>query len=76
LEECPLLVSVRLISCFSSFDLIKLLSAAAPLDETKQSHIALSLVRCPPPSQIFQDRKDILTKMDEYFSKDIRRRHV
>ncbi|KAJ7839930.1 FabD/lysophospholipase-like protein [Mycena olivaceomarginata] len=51
-------------------------AAAAPLDETKKSHTALSLVQCPPPSPIFQGRKDILTKMDEYFSKDIGRRHV
>ncbi|KAJ7854588.1 FabD lysophospholipase-like protein [Mycena olivaceomarginata] len=49
---------------------------AAPLYEIKQFHTALSLVRCPPPSQIFQGRKDILTKMEEYFSKDIGRRHV
>ncbi|KAJ7797096.1 FabD lysophospholipase-like protein [Mycena leptocephala] len=31
---------------------------------------------CPPPSQIFQGRQDILAKMDEYFSKDIGERHI
>ncbi|KAF8217385.1 hypothetical protein K438DRAFT_1701902 [Mycena galopus ATCC 62051] len=38
--------------------------------EIEQSNTALALVRCPPPSQIFQGRQDILEKMDEYFSKD------
>jgi hypothetical protein len=37
---------------------------------------ALALVRCPPPSQIFQGRQDILEKMDEYFSRDIGERHI
>ncbi|KAJ7845248.1 FabD/lysophospholipase-like protein [Mycena olivaceomarginata] len=35
-----------------------------------------TLARCPPPSQIFQGRQDILAKMDDYFSKDIGKRHV
>ncbi|KAF8185912.1 hypothetical protein K438DRAFT_1765687 [Mycena galopus ATCC 62051] len=38
--------------------------------EIEQSNTALALVRCPPLSQIFQGRQDILEKMDEYFSKD------
>ncbi|KAJ7827110.1 hypothetical protein B0H14DRAFT_3144690 [Mycena olivaceomarginata] len=45
-------------------------------NEVKQSQAALALIRCPPPSQIFQGRLDILAKMGEYFSKDIGRRHV
>ncbi|KAJ7857853.1 hypothetical protein B0H13DRAFT_2574097 [Mycena leptocephala] len=31
---------------------------------------------CPPPSQIFRGRQDILAKMDEYFSEDIGERHT
>ncbi|KAF8143155.1 hypothetical protein K438DRAFT_651797 [Mycena galopus ATCC 62051] len=38
--------------------------------EIQQSNAALALVRCPPPSQIFQGRQDILEKMDEYFSRE------
>jgi hypothetical protein len=57
-------------------DLIKLLPAAAAFDEIKQSQAVLSLVRCPPLSQIFQGRQDILTRMDEYFSRDIGERHI
>ncbi|KAJ7808425.1 hypothetical protein B0H14DRAFT_3762178 [Mycena olivaceomarginata] len=49
--------------------------SSAP-NEVKQSQAALVLIRCPPPSQIFQGRLDILAKMGEYFSKDIGRRHV
>ncbi|KAJ7228086.1 P-loop containing nucleoside triphosphate hydrolase protein, partial [Mycena rebaudengoi] len=30
----------------------------------------------PPPSQIFQGRRDILDKMHQYFSKDIGKRHI
>ncbi|KAF8185773.1 P-loop containing nucleoside triphosphate hydrolase protein [Mycena galopus ATCC 62051] len=44
------------------------------LSEIKQSNTALALVRCPPPSQIFQGRQDILEKMDAYFSRDSRQR--
>ncbi|KAJ7347979.1 FabD/lysophospholipase-like protein [Mycena albidolilacea] len=51
-------------------------SAAAALDEIKQSQAVLFLVRCPPPSQIFQGRQDILTRMEEYFSRDIGERHI
>jgi Cdc6-like AAA superfamily ATPase len=35
-----------------------------------------ALVRCPPPSQIFQGRQDILEKMDACFSNDTGERHV
>ncbi|KAF8143143.1 hypothetical protein K438DRAFT_1945953 [Mycena galopus ATCC 62051] len=35
--------------------------------EIQQSNAALALVRCPPPSQIFQGQQDILEKIDEYF---------
>ncbi|KAJ7810868.1 hypothetical protein B0H14DRAFT_2459902 [Mycena olivaceomarginata] len=35
-----------------------------------------ALVRCPPPSQIFQGRQDILERMDECFSNDTGGRHV
>ncbi|KAJ7803127.1 hypothetical protein B0H14DRAFT_3154670 [Mycena olivaceomarginata] len=49
--------------------------SSAP-NEVKKSQAALALIRCPPPSQIFQGRLDILAKMGEYFSKDIGRRHV
>ncbi|KAJ7862029.1 hypothetical protein B0H14DRAFT_517745 [Mycena olivaceomarginata] len=35
-----------------------------------------ALVRCPPPSQIFQGRQDILERMDECFSNDTWGRHV
>ncbi|KAJ7260254.1 hypothetical protein C8J57DRAFT_1471845 [Mycena rebaudengoi] len=31
---------------------------------------------CPPPSRIFQGRRDILDKMHEYFAQDIGNRHV
>ncbi|KAJ7260249.1 hypothetical protein C8J57DRAFT_1471841 [Mycena rebaudengoi] len=31
---------------------------------------------CPPPSRIFQGRRDILDKMHEYFAQDIGKRHV
>ncbi|KAJ7289410.1 P-loop containing nucleoside triphosphate hydrolase protein [Mycena rebaudengoi] len=31
---------------------------------------------CPPPSQMFHGRRDILDKMHTYFSQDIGRRHV
>ncbi|KAJ7354595.1 hypothetical protein DFH08DRAFT_773846 [Mycena albidolilacea] len=41
--------------------------------EIKQSR---ALVRCPPPSQIFQGRQDILQKMKEYFSNDTGERHL
>ncbi|KAF7345877.1 Nephrocystin-3 [Mycena venus] len=44
--------------------------------KTKQSKAALALVRCPPPSQIFQGRQDILEKMEEYFSKNPGQRHI
>ncbi|KAJ7888007.1 hypothetical protein B0H13DRAFT_2277447 [Mycena leptocephala] len=50
---------------------------AVPIaSEFKQFSPALALVRCPPPSRIFQGRQDILAKMDEYFSKDIGERHI
>ncbi|KAJ7819757.1 hypothetical protein B0H14DRAFT_2600393 [Mycena olivaceomarginata] len=52
------------------------LTTAAALDDVKQSEAALALVRCPPSSQIFQGRQDILAKMTEYFSKDIGTRHI
>ncbi|KAJ7857860.1 hypothetical protein B0H13DRAFT_2574107 [Mycena leptocephala] len=44
--------------------------------EFQQFNPALALVRCPPPSQIFQGGQDILAKMDDYFSKDIGERHT
>ncbi|KAJ6499503.1 hypothetical protein DFH09DRAFT_1289964 [Mycena vulgaris] len=44
--------------------------------EINQSNAALPLVKCPPPSQIFQGRQDILQKMDEYFSTAIGERHI
>ncbi|KAJ6533869.1 hypothetical protein DFH09DRAFT_1284320 [Mycena vulgaris] len=44
--------------------------------EINQSKVALPLVKCPPPSQIFQGRQDILKKMDEYFSRAIGERHI
>ncbi|KAJ7367478.1 hypothetical protein DFH08DRAFT_927989 [Mycena albidolilacea] len=52
------------------------LATAAAHDGVKQSEAALALVRCPPSSQIFQGRQDILAKMTEYFSKDIGTRHI
>ena len=55
---------------------MKLFPDAVPTAvEFKQFDPALALVRCPPPSQIFQGRQDVLAKMDEYFSKDIGERH-
>ncbi|KAJ7487349.1 FabD lysophospholipase-like protein [Mycena galericulata] len=50
-------------------------NAAITAVELKQSEAA-TLVRCPPPSQIFQGRQDILGKMNEYFSRDIGERHI
>jgi hypothetical protein len=44
--------------------------------EIEQSKAALALVRCPPPSQIFQGRQDILEKMAKYFSADPGQRHI
>ncbi|KAF8218037.1 hypothetical protein K438DRAFT_1796213 [Mycena galopus ATCC 62051] len=44
--------------------------------EIKQLQTALTLVRCPPPSGIFQGRQDILESMKEYFSQDIGKRHI
>ncbi|KAF7333399.1 FabD/lysophospholipase-like protein [Mycena venus] len=44
--------------------------------EIKQSKAAWALVRCPPPSQIFQGRQDILEKMVQYFSTDPGQRHT
>ncbi|KAJ7819663.1 hypothetical protein B0H13DRAFT_2292150 [Mycena leptocephala] len=52
------------------------LNAVPIASEFKQFNPALALVRCPPPSQIFQGRQDILAKMDEYFSKDVGERHI
>ncbi|KAJ7214786.1 P-loop containing nucleoside triphosphate hydrolase protein, partial [Mycena rebaudengoi] len=36
----------------------------------------LATTLCPPPSQIFQGRRDILDKMHQYFSKDIGKHHI
>ncbi|KAJ7770426.1 FabD/lysophospholipase-like protein, partial [Mycena metata] len=44
--------------------------------EFNQSKVALNFVRCPPPSQIFKGRQDILDKMHEYFSRNIQGRHA
>ena len=56
---------------------MKLFPDAVPIaSEFKQFNPALALVRCPPPSRIFQGRQDILAKMEEYFSKDIGERHI
>ncbi|KAJ7728980.1 hypothetical protein B0H14DRAFT_3621656 [Mycena olivaceomarginata] len=44
--------------------------------EIEQSKAALAHVRCPPPSQIFQGRQDILEKMAKYFSTDPGQRHT
>ncbi|KAJ7860834.1 acyl transferase/acyl hydrolase/lysophospholipase [Mycena olivaceomarginata] len=44
--------------------------------EFGQSQVVPTIVKCPPPSQIFQGREDILAGMDDYFSKDIGKRHV
>ncbi|KAJ7872434.1 hypothetical protein B0H13DRAFT_2553410 [Mycena leptocephala] len=52
------------------------LNAVPIASEFKQFDPALALVRCPPPSRIFQGRQDILAKMDEYFSKDIGETHT
>ncbi|KAJ7878236.1 FabD/lysophospholipase-like protein, partial [Mycena leptocephala] len=52
------------------------LNAVPIASEFKQFNPALALVRCPPPSQIFRGRQDILAKMDEYFSEDIGERHT
>ncbi|KAJ7888011.1 hypothetical protein B0H13DRAFT_2277448 [Mycena leptocephala] len=52
------------------------LNAVPIASEFKQFNPALALIRCPPPSRIFQGRQDILAKMDEYFSKDIGERHI
>ncbi|KAJ7357943.1 hypothetical protein DFH08DRAFT_801816 [Mycena albidolilacea] len=44
--------------------------------EMGQSQVVPTLVGCPPPSQIFQGRQDILARMKDPFSKDIGKRHV
>ncbi|KAJ7812563.1 acyl transferase/acyl hydrolase/lysophospholipase [Mycena olivaceomarginata] len=44
--------------------------------EIGESQVVPTLVGCPLPSQIFQGRQDILTRMKDYFSKDIGKRHV
>ncbi|KAJ7617831.1 hypothetical protein FB45DRAFT_1007550 [Roridomyces roridus] len=46
----------------------------AKLNSSEQCHTALALVRCPPASQIFQGRKEILDKMQQYFSQEPKRR--
>ncbi|KAJ7651117.1 P-loop containing nucleoside triphosphate hydrolase protein, partial [Roridomyces roridus] len=46
------------------------------LNSSEQCHTALALVRCPPASQIFQARKEILDKMQQYFSQDNNKRRV
>ncbi|KAJ7895905.1 hypothetical protein B0H14DRAFT_542649 [Mycena olivaceomarginata] len=54
-------------------------SSLAPVPitfEMDQSQVVPTLVGCPPPSQIFQGRQDILARMDNYFSKNIGKRHV
>jgi hypothetical protein len=57
--------------------MLRLFSAPVPITfEMGQSQVVPTLVRCPPPSQIFQGRQDILARMDDYFSKDIGKRHV
>ncbi|KAJ7614906.1 hypothetical protein FB45DRAFT_1008524 [Roridomyces roridus] len=42
----------------------------------EECHTALALVRCPPASQIFQGRKEILDKMQQYFSQEPRKRGI
>ncbi|KAJ7831042.1 hypothetical protein B0H13DRAFT_1915667 [Mycena leptocephala] len=42
------------------------LNAVPTAVEFQQFNPALALLRCPPPSQIFQGRQDILAKMDEF----------
>ncbi|KAJ7622271.1 hypothetical protein FB45DRAFT_798371 [Roridomyces roridus] len=42
----------------------------------EQCHTALALVRCPPASQIFQGRQEILDKMQQYFAQDNKKRRV
>ncbi|KAJ7860820.1 acyl transferase/acyl hydrolase/lysophospholipase [Mycena olivaceomarginata] len=44
--------------------------------EIGQSQVVPTLVGCPPPSEIFQGRQDILARMEDYFSKDIGKRHI
>ncbi|KAF7345888.1 FabD/lysophospholipase-like protein [Mycena venus] len=44
--------------------------------EIKQSKAALALVRCPPPSRIFQGRQDILEKMEKYFLRNLGESHI
>ncbi|KAJ7309207.1 FabD lysophospholipase-like protein, partial [Mycena albidolilacea] len=44
--------------------------------EMGQSQVVPTIVGCPPPSQIFQGRQDILANMDDCFSKDIGKRHI
>ncbi|KAJ7508298.1 hypothetical protein B0H11DRAFT_1847743 [Mycena galericulata] len=46
------------------------------LSEIRQSQAAATLVQCPPPSQIFQGRQDILEKMREYFANGIGEKHI
>ncbi|KAJ7888025.1 hypothetical protein B0H13DRAFT_1888574 [Mycena leptocephala] len=71
LEGFPLKVSVKILSM-----LVPVIYAVPIASEFKQFNPALALLRCPPPSQIFQGRQDILAKIDEYFSKDIGERHI
>ncbi|KAJ7857870.1 acyl transferase/acyl hydrolase/lysophospholipase [Mycena leptocephala] len=52
------------------------LNAVPTAFEFEQFNSVLALVRCPPPSLIFQGRQDILAKMDQYFSEDIGERHT
>ncbi|KAJ7614774.1 P-loop containing nucleoside triphosphate hydrolase protein [Roridomyces roridus] len=42
----------------------------------EQCHTALALVRCPPASQIFQGRKEILDKMQQYFPQEPKKRRI
>ncbi|KAJ7614873.1 hypothetical protein FB45DRAFT_1109088 [Roridomyces roridus] len=42
----------------------------------EECHTALALVRCPPASQIFHGRNEILDKMQEYFSQEPKKRRI
>ncbi|KAJ7636538.1 P-loop containing nucleoside triphosphate hydrolase protein [Roridomyces roridus] len=56
--------------------MVKNQDSKVKLNSSEQCHTALALVRCPLASQIFQGRKEILNKMQEYFSQEPKKRRI
>ncbi|KAJ6603200.1 hypothetical protein DFH09DRAFT_882243, partial [Mycena vulgaris] len=35
-----------------------------------------TMTKCPPPSRIFHGRRNILEKMDQFFTQDLEKQHI